>query len=597
MTTIKPLPELLINQIAAGEVVERPASALKEVLENSVDAGAKKITVQLQQGGVKQIRVMDDGIGIAKDELLLALTRHSTSKISTLEDLHRITSLGFRGEALASIAAVARLTLASRQTEQDHGWQLHVDGKSVSQPEPSPLTRGTTLDINDLYFNIPARRKFLKSEATEFAHCDEVFKRIALAQAGIEFVLQHNGKIRRQLRAGHSAQRIQSILGEEFGQTAAMVDEQSADIRLYGMVALPAYARSSRDTQYFFVNNRFVSDKLISHALREAYRDVLHLDRHPAFVLFLEIDPESVDVNVHPTKTEVRFRESRALHQFIFHAINKTLAAPHREMETNQSGQVTPSLPNYPRRETASPNIVAQPTSFYGTLFGRETNPYPTSQTNTATGLPNTRINPSSMMEEKQDSHPLGFALGQLHGIYILAQNARGLIVVDMHAAHERIMYEKLKVALDQQIMPMQPLLIPVTFHADSQEITLVEENQATLDQLGFEIAALSPTALAVRAVPATLQDADIVQLTHDILSEIREYGGSQILTAKRNEILATMACHGAIRANRTLTIEEMNALLREMEITDRADQCNHGRPTWFETSLADLDKLFMRGK
>jgi len=304
-----------------------------------------------------------------------------------------------------------------------------------------------------------------------------------------------------------------------------------------------------------------------------------------------------VDVNVHPTKTEVRFRESRALHQFIFHAINKTLAAPHREMETNQSGQVIQSFPNYPRREAASPNTVAQPTSFYGTLFGRETNLYPTSQTNTATGLPNTRINPSSMMEEKQDSHPLGFALGQLHGIYILAQNARGLIVIDMHAAHERIMYEKLKVALDQQIMPMQPLLIPVTFHADSLEITLVEENQATLDQLGFEIAALSPTALVVRAVPATLQDADIVQLTHDILSEIREYGGSQILTAKRNEILATMACHGAIRANRKLTIEEMNALLREMEITERADQCNHGRPTWFETSLADLDKLFMRGK
>jgi len=597
MTTIKPLPELLINQIAAGEVVERPASALKEILENSVDAGAKKITVQLQQGGVKQVRVMDDGIGIAKDELLLALTRHSTSKISTLEDLHKITSLGFRGEALASIAAVARLTLASRKAEQDHAWQLHVDGKSISQPEPSPLASGTMLDVNDLYFNIPARRKFLKSETTEFAHCDEIFKRIALARADIEFVLHHNGKVRRQLRAGSSAQRIQSVLGEEFSQTSAIVDEQSADIHLHGMVALPAYARSSRDTQYFFVNGRFVSDKLISHALREAYRDVLHLDRHAAFVLFLDIDPESVDVNVHPTKTEVRFRESRALHQFIFHAINKALAAPHRETETRPSAPVIASFPSYPRGEPASVNTVAQPAGFYGTLFGRETNAYAPAQLNTATVSSTTSTNPLPPMEDKQDSHPLGFALGQLHGIYILAQNTRGLVVVDMHAAHERIMYEKLKIALDQQIMPMQPLLIPVTFHADSLEIALVEENQATLDRLGFEIAVLSPTALAVRAVPATLQEADIVQLTHDILSEIREYGASQILTAKRNEILATMACHGAIRANRRLTIEEMNALLREMEITERADQCNHGRPTWFETSLADLDKLFMRGK
>ena len=597
MSTIKPLPELLINQIAAGEVVERPASALKEILENSVDAGAKKITVQLQQGGVKQIRVMDDGTGIAKEELLLALTRHSTSKISTLEDLHKITSLGFRGEALASIAAVSRLTLASCQAGQSHAWQIQVDGKSVSKPEPSALTSGTALDINDLYFNIPARRKFLKSEATELAHCDEAFKRIALSQAGIEFVLQHNGKVRRHLRAASSAQRIQSVLGEEFGQTAAFVDERSADIYLHGMVALPAYARSSRDAQYFFVNNRFVSDKLISHALREAYRDVLHLDKHPAFVLFLDIDPESVDVNVHPTKTEVRFHESRALHQFIFHAIHKALASPNREMKTEESMQVTRSFPAYPRTSHAQPGTVSQPASFYRTLFGMETNSYQPAPINTAPVTPVENSGQFAATEEKQDSHPLGFALGQLHGIYILAQNVRGLVVVDMHAAHERIMYEKLKQALDNHAVPMQPLLIPVTFHADGLEVAVVEENQTTLDQLGFEIAILSPTTLAVRAVPATLQHADIAQLTHDILREIREYGASQILTAKRNEILATMACHGAIRANRKLTIEEMNALLRDMEITERAGQCNHGRPTWFETSLADLDKLFMRGK
>lgn len=597
MPTIKPLPELLINQIAAGEVVERPASALKEILENSVDAGAKKITVQLLQGGVKQIRVMDDGAGIAKEELLLALTRHSTSKISTLEDLHKITSLGFRGEALASIAAVSRLTLASRQAGQSHAWQIQVDGKSVSQPEPSSLTSGTTLDVNDLYFNIPARRKFLKSEATELAHCDEVFKRIALSQAGIEFVLQHNGKVRRQLRAANSAQRIQSILGEEFGQTAAFVDERSTDIYLHGMVALPAYARSSRDAQYFFVNNRFVSDKLISHALREAYRDVLHLDKHPAFVLFLDVDPESVDVNVHPTKTEVRFRESRALHQFIFHAINKALASPNKGMETDESMQATRSFPAYPRTTPTQPNTVSQPASFYRTLFGTETSSYQPEPINTAPATPVEKSDQSATMQEEQDSHPLGFALGQLHGVYILAQNVRGLVVVDMHAAHERIMYEKLKQALDHHEIPMQPLLIPVTFYADGLEVAVVEENQTTLDQLGFEIAILSPTTLAVRAVPATLQHADIAQLTHNILREIREYGASQILTAKRNEILATMACHGAIRANRKLTVEEMNALLREMEITERAAQCNHGRPTWFETSLADLDKLFMRGK
>ncbi len=597
MSTIKPLPELLINQIAAGEVVERPASALKEILENSVDAGAKKITVQLQQGGVKQIRVIDDGTGIAKDELLLALTRHSTSKISTLEDLHKITSLGFRGEALASIAAVSRLTLASRKTGQNHAWQIQVDGKSVSQPEPSSLTSGTALDINDLYFNIPARRKFLKSEATEFAHCDEAFKRIALSQAGIEFVLQHNDKVRRQLRAASSTQRIQSVLGEEFSQTAAFVDERSADIYLHGMVALPAYARASRDAQYFFVNNRFVNDKLISHALREAYRDVLHLDKHPAFVLFLDIDPESVDVNVHPTKTEVRFHESRALHQFIFHAINKALASPNRETRTGESVQATRSFPAYPRTSHAQPNTVSQPASFYRTLFSTEVNSYQPASINTTPVSPIETFDRPAAAEERQDSPPLGFALGQLHGIYILAQNARGLVVVDMHAAHERIMYEKLKQALDNHSVLMQPLLIPVTFHADGLEVAVVEENQTTLDLLGFEIAILSPTTLAVRAVPATLQHSDIAQLTHDILREIREYGASQILTAKRNEILATMACHGAIRANRKLTIEEMNALLREMEITERADQCNHGRPTWFETSLVDLDKLFMRGK
>ncbi|MDE2388994.1 MAG: DNA mismatch repair endonuclease MutL, partial [Betaproteobacteria bacterium] len=536
------------------------------------------------------------GGGIAKDELLLALTRHSTSKISTLEDLQRITSLGFRGEALASIVAVSRLTLTSRQTGQNHAWQIQVDGNQFSQPEPAALSGGTVLDVNDLYFNIPARRKFLKSEITEFAHCDETFKRMALSQCGIEFILQHNGKVRRLLRPANSTQRIAAILGEEFDQSAAVVNEQSADMRLHGMVALPAYARASRDAQYFFVNNRYVSDKLISHALREAYRDVLHLDKHPAFVLFLEIDPESVDVNVHPSKTEVRFREPRALHQFIFHAINKALAAPDRIVKNTEPEQTPRSFPAYPKSGSAQPGAVAQPAGFYGTLFGTQPRTYPSASISTPVAqMPSP--SQTAANTEQPDHYPLGFALGQLHGIYILAQNARGLVVVDMHAAHERIMYEQLKQALDRHEIAMQPLLIPVTFHASELEVATTEENQAALTQLGFDIASLSPTTLAVRAVPATLKDAGIAQLARDLLQEIREYGASQILTAKRNEILATMACHGAIRANRKLTIEEMNALLRDMEQTERAGQCNHGRPTWFETSLAELDKLFMRGK
>jgi DNA mismatch repair protein MutL len=598
MTTIKLLPELLINQIAAGEVVERPSAALKELLENSVDAGANKISVQLLQGGMKQIRVADDGGGISKDELVLAITRHSTSKISTLDDLQKITSLGFRGEALASIAAVSRLILASRKVELDHAWQIRVDGGVVSQPEPTPLAMGTTVEVNDLYFNIPARRKFLKTEATEFAHCHEVFKRIALAQPNIEFVLQHNGKTRHQFRSEELSQRILSVLGEAFSETAVLVDERSAGIRLYGVVALPAYSRASRDTQYFFVNNRFVRDKLIAHALREAYRDVLHLDRHPSFVLFLEMDPEGVDVNVHPTKTEVRFRDSRALHQFVFHAINKALASPHQGVENKEQHEVVSRpLPQYPKHHAAKPSRAAQPTAFYQTLFGENADSQRTLSQEVIAEPPAITSGKSISDEERQDFPPMGFALGQLHGIYILAQNNNGLVVVDMHAAHERIMYEKLKSALDNDALSMQSLLIPATFNADSLDVATVEENHAALQQLGFEFAVLSPTTLAVRAVPVTLQHADIVKLAQDLLREIREYGVSQILTSKRNEVLATMACHGAIRANRKLTIVEMNALLRDMEITERADQCNHGRPTWFETSLTDLDKMFMRGK
>jgi DNA mismatch repair protein MutL len=588
MTAIRLLPDLLINQIAAGEVVERPASALKELLENSLDAGAAEITVQLAQGGIKLVRVADDGSGISRDDLPLALARHATSKITTLEDLQRVASLGFRGEALASIAAVSRLLLTSRTAAEKHAWQLQVEGNRYSQPEPAALAAGSVVEVHDLYFNTPARRKFLKTEATEFAHCEETFLRLALSRAAIGFTLQHNGKVRHHLRPADAQQRIAAILGQEFVQTAAFIDEQAADLRLWGAAALPAYSRSSRDTQYFFVNGRFVRDKLIAHALREAYRDVLHLERHPAFVLFLEMNPEGVDVNVHPTKTEVRFRDSRALHQFIFHAINKALASPQQALVPREPESTNPrtaaAFPVYSRQNTMSLATAAQSPAFYQTLFGADT-------------VPHASLTPTAPPGTETEIPPLGFALGQLLGIYILAQNDRGLIIVDMHAAHERVVYEKLKSALDSHTLSMQPLLIPVTFRADSLEITTAEENGAILRELGFEIVALSPTALAVRALPATLKDADAVQLARAVLREIREFGASQVLTGRRNELLSTMACHTAVRANRMLTVPEMNALLREMEATQRSDQCNHGRPTWFEISLTDLDKMFMRGK
>lgn len=616
MATIKPLPELLINQIAAGEVVERPASALKEILENSIDAQATRISVQLLNGGIKQLRIEDNGIGIARDELVPALTRHCTSKISTLEDLQKITSLGFRGEALASISAVSSLTLTSRTVDQNHAWQVQVDGKLVTQPCPASLTGGTVVDARDLYANIPARRKFLKTEATEFAHCEEVFKRMALVQPGIEFLLHHNEKLRLHFRTADSLERIEAVLGSSFMQSVSFVNEQAAGIKLNGVVALPAYSRASRDMQYFFVNNRFVRDKLIAHAIREAYRDVLHLDRHPGFVLFLEMNPAEFDVNVHPTKMEIRFREPRALHQFIFHVINKSLTIASKPAQVDLT--IINPVSHYPEHRSVIPEKIAQPVSFYRQLFAVD------EESNLARSVAadncqtefggsdalnarkNAReaqvrkddapdMNPVEM--QKPDFPPLGYALAQLQGVYILAQNANGLVIVDMHAAHERIVYEKLKVAMPNHAGAMQQLLIPLIVDAGHTDIVFVEENPDVFKQFGFELAVLSPTTLVIRAVPAILGQSDIVRLIQDLLKEMQEHGVSQLITARRNEILATMACHGAIRAHRNLTIAEMNALLREMEATERADQCNHGRPTWFEMRMENLDKMFMRGK
>ncbi len=586
---IKLLSDLIINQISAGEVIERPASALKEILENSVDAGALEVKVQLEEGGVKLIRVADNGDGISKNDLPLALTPHATSKIKTLEDLQKIGSLGFRGEALASIASVSNLVLASRKLEEKHAWQIQAKGGRLSQPEPSSLAVGVTVEVHDLYFNTPARRKFLKTEATEFGHCDETFKRIALSSPNISFTLQHNGKIRRHLRSSDVTQRITQLLGSDFEQASLLISEQAADLHLYGSVALPTYSKSSRNAQYFFINGRFVRDKLIAHAIREAYRDVLHLDRHPTYVLFLNMNPEGLDVNVHPAKTEVRFRDPRALHQFIFHAISKSLASPHQNSETNNSvaainAEPIPSASAYVRQDPMQLGREISPPFHYQNLFGA--------------GI-KAQIPPATTIAEQgqEEIPPLGFALGQLMGIYILAQNRQGLIIVDMHAAHERVTYEKLKLSFDNRTLSMQPLLIHVTFQGNGLDVVTAEENKEMLSNLGFEIAILSPTTLAVRAVPAILKDADVVKLARDILNELLEFDTGQLLTNKRNELLSSMACHNAIRANRILTLPEMNALLREMEETERSDQCNHGMPTWFEISLTNLDKMFMRGK
>jgi len=580
MPAIQILPETLISQIAAGEVVERPASVLKELLENSLDAGARAVGVTLQQGGVRQIRVTDDGAGIGREDLALALARHATSKIRTLADLERVASLGFRGEALASIASVARLALTSRPADAQHGWRVAAEGGPSGAPEPAAHSPGTTLEVDDLYFNTPARRKFLKSEATELAHCTEVFRRIALARPDVALSLRHNARVAAHYPAADLATRIAAVMGEAFAGNARGVEEGGAELRVHGRVGPPAEAKASRDGQYLFVNGRFVRDKLLTHAVREAYADVLHGDRHPAYVLYLEIDPGMVDVNVHPAKIEVRFRDPRAVHQFVYHAVQKALAGTAAEAAPALAVPAPSSPPGTPSGGWQRTLGVAQPVGAYTAMLSQ--------------------LAPDAVAARKEmetSEQPLGFALGQLHGIYILAQNRDGLVLVDMHAAHERILYENLKSALAQHKVTAQPLLIPVTFNADAMDVATLEENRQPLDELGFELAALSPTAIVVRAVPALVAQGDIPTLVRAVLQDIREYGASQVLTGRQDEFLATMACHGAVRARRQLSLPEMNALLREMEETERAGQCNHGRPTWFQMSLADLDRLFLRGR
>jgi len=589
MPAIRLLPDLLISQIAAGEVVDRPASALKELLENSLDAGATEISAQLAEGGIRQIRVADNGTGIARDELAFALARHATSKINSLEDLESVASLGFRGEALASIAAVSHFSLASRAAGSDHAWKVEASGDARSVPEPAALAAGTVVEAADLYFNTPARRKFLRSAQTEFAHSEETFKRLALSRPDVRFVLTHNGRAQWHLQGAGAHERIRAVLGEEFAAASLPVDVTSAGFRLHGLAAQPAYSRSSRDAQYFFVNGRFVRDKVLAHAVREAYHDVLHHDRHSAYVLFLELDPALVDANVHPTKIEVRFRDSRGMHQFVFHALEKALSATRAGLGAARESTPAPTAFRVDSGFSRQPGmdlLTNEPASFYATLFGTAG-----TAAVSAPGRP-----PVPTMPQDED-YPLGFALAQLSGIYVLAQNRQGLVVVDMHAAHERIVYEKLKNALDDDGIPTQQLLIPATMTASALEVATATENPDTLSRLGFELAVIAPNALAVRSVPMTLAQADSAQLARDVLGEITEFGGSRVLAERQNEMLSTMACHAAVRANRALTIAEMNALLREMEATERSGQCNHGRPTWFQVTIGEMDKMFMRGK
>ena len=573
---IRLLADDLISQIAAGEVVERPASVVKELIENSLDAGAMRIDVRLEAGGIKRVVVSDDGRGIPRAELALALARHATSKIASLEDLEAVESLGFRGEALASIASVADVTITSRTADEASGWTID----SAGTLEPAAAVTGTRIEVADLFHKTPARRKFLRSEATELAHCITQVERIAAAHPQVAFSVVHQGRTLLALTAQSPRERALELLPEEFSSAQREVDAQAPGIRLHGWVGHPTASRTRPDAQYFFVNGRYVRDRVLAHAVRAAYADVLHGGSQPMYCLHLTLDPRRVDVNVHPTKIEVRFRDSSAVHQFVLHAVQAALA---------ESAQ--PVAP--PATEPA-----VRPSALWGATTQQRLGVEQSIAEYLAVLADRPAVAPASTAATAADSDmPLGIAIAQLAGIYVLAQNEHGLVIVDMHAAHERIVYEKLKHQLDARAIPQQRLLIPQVFSASPLDIATAQEESALLNQLGVDLAAVSPTQLALRAVPALLAQADGAALARDLLRDVREFGATRVLTEHRNELLATLACHGAVRANRRLTLDEMNALLREMEATERADQCNHGRPTWTQLTVADLDRLFLRGR
>ena len=644
--TIRQLPPHLINQIAAGEVVERPASVIKELVENALDAGSTHIDIDIEQGGLKRIRVRDNGSGIPKDELALALSRHATSKIFSLDDLEHIQSLGFRGEALPSIASVSRLTLRSNVAEANEGWQLQGDGHDILQAlEPTPHAIGTTVDVVDLFFNVPARRKFLKTEATEFRHIEDIVRKLALSRFDIGFHLTHNQKTILRLKTSadenSASKRISELCGSPFSEQSLYFDHEltGSRLRLWGWLGLPTFSRSQADLQYLYVNGRYIRDKYVNHAIKQAYQDVLYHGRHPAYVLFLELEPQWVDVNAHPTKQEVRFREGRLVHDFVQQTISQALAniRPHDQIPSIQPmpwNDIAPSsesvplphsladygfngAPSYEEAEYTTPyapppsgsssSASIRPFAYTPTYSSQERLSLPVQETlqayknwfqaadEPAQELLSTSAPDTSTSTE--DIPPLGYALAQLQGIYILAHNAQGLVIVDMHAAHERITYERLKHSMSQDAIRSQPLLVPLSFNVSKSEADLADQYTSLLTELGFEISVMGVEKLVVRAVPSLLKDSHIEQLVRDVLADLNTHGNTLRVQQAINELLATMACHGAVRANRALTLPEMNALLRDMERTERSGQCNHGRPTWTQMSLAQIDKLFMRGQ
>jgi len=628
MSRIHLLSPRLANQIAAGEVVERPANIVKELVENALDAGARHIDIEAEQGGIKLLRIRDDGCGIDKDDLALSLSRHATSKITTLDDLEAVGSLGFRGEALASISSVTRLTLTSHEQSADTAWQVSAEGRDmVANVSPAAHPVGTTVEVRDLFFNTPARRKFLRTEKTEFSHLEEYVKRLALSRYDVAFSLRHNQRTIHSLRPAarpiDREKRVAALLSPQFIDSSVHIDAEAAGLALQGWVGLPTFSRSQGDMQYFFVNGRVVRDKLVVHAIKQAYRDVLYHGRHPAFVLYLSLDPKLVDVNVHPTKHEVRFRDGRLVHDFLFRTLHKALGdvrpdnQPSGSSPSELAGGLTSSV--MPVSGAAAGEFSEQtrldwqPNQQAG-LSTVTTPPWSSAPSNFANQAPARAdlsradiaeqmnvygaMNRTALPESPSaDMPPLGFAIAQLHGIYILAQNAGGLVVVDMHAAHERITYERLKIAVDQQGVQSQPLLVPVNLSVSEREADTAEQFAEEFRSLGVELARVGPESLLVRQIPVLLQQAEVPQLITDMLGDLIEHGSSDRFLAHRNELLGTMACHGSVRVNRRLTIPEMNGLLRDMEATERSGQCNHGRPTWTQMTMPELDKLFLRGR
>ncbi|MCW6027372.1 DNA mismatch repair endonuclease MutL [Stenotrophomonas sp. SRS1] len=622
--SIRQLPEILINQIAAGEVVERPASVVKELVENALDAGATRVDIDLEEGGVRLIRIRDDGGGIAPEELPLAVSRHATSKIASLDDLESVATLGFRGEALPSIASVSRFTLSSRRAIDEHGSALQIEGGRLGEVTPRAHAPGTTVEVRELFYNVPARRKFLRAERTELGHIEEWLRSLALARPDVELRVSHNGKPSRRYKPGdlYSDARLGETLGEDFANQALRVDHSGAGLRLHGWIAQPHYSRASTDQQYLYVNGRSVRDRSVAHAVKMAYGDVLFHGRQPAYVLFLELDPTRVDVNVHPAKHEVRFRDSRLIHDFVYRTLKEALAETRAGMtaagaQVHATESVATAAPAYglpsagstgyalagngaggglggdwrPQQSPLGLRVADAPSAYAalyaapgGTAAASSLPPMPTDN-----GLPVTAAD--------SGVPPLGYAIAQLHGIYILAENAEGLIVVDMHAAHERIGYERLKTAHDGMGLHAQPLLVPITLAVGERDADTAEREAETLTSLGFEITRAGPGSLHVRSIPALLANAEPEALLRDVLTDLREHGQSRRIASARDELLSTMACHGAVRANRRLTVPEMNGLLRDMEITERSGQCNHGRPTWARFSLAEIDRWFLRGR